>query len=184
MNSTRKKTKQFLKQAFQDNPSYSFNNWEIMYNHGLTVQKFAMQIAESVSCDNEIVSIGALLHDIGKTYKADNEILREKHGQLAYEVSKDLLKTLNLSDKQLGHLRGILSEADSSIEADIIHDADIIAFFADKQLQQALSKWADEKGLPNELQRKLDKQEQLKLSISKETAKPLAQQMKDKWKLK
>ncbi len=62
------RTREFVKCAFKQNPHYSFNDWSVMYNHSVLVQEIALKISESVRCDTLLVSIGALLHDIGKAW--------------------------------------------------------------------------------------------------------------------
>ena len=62
-------------------------------------------------------------------------------------------------------------------------DADAIAFFADGKLQQALKDWADKKGIPDELQRKLAKFDRLNFEESKKIAEPLVAKMREHWKI-
>lgn len=174
----------FVKDSFVENPSYSFNDWTIMYEHSLKVKDIALQIAESIDCNKELLTIMALLHDIGKAYKTDEQILQEHHDELGYEVAKDFLPLLNLSEKYVGILKGFLSGNLKSIEVQIVKEADIIAFFSDKNLQQALKNWADKQDLLDELQRKADKFKQLEFSVSKEIARPLYEEMKKQWHLK
>lgn len=86
------KTKEFLKKSFMENPHFSFDDWKIMYDHSILVLKFSLKIAETINCDKMVLSIGALLHDIGKTYKADEEILIKQHRKLGYMMSKKIAK--------------------------------------------------------------------------------------------
>ena len=176
-------TKKFLEVSFRENPHFSFNNWKIMYDHSLLVQKFSLELAKNIKCDTLVLQIGALLHDIGKIYKADEETLRKKHGELGYAVSRDFIETLNLTAVQKSNLKDILSSIGDSTERHIIKDADIIAFFADAQLHMAFKKWADERGFESELQRKLDKISKLRFNESKEIAKPVYTEMKARWGL-
>ncbi|MBN1584837.1 hypothetical protein JW899_00515 [Candidatus Uhrbacteria bacterium] len=39
-------TRNFMRRAFVANPSYSFGDWRIMYEHGVRVAEFAERIAE------------------------------------------------------------------------------------------------------------------------------------------
>lgn len=174
----------FLKKSFQDNPAFSFNDWEIMYHHSVVVCSYALHLATRFpDADLEVVSVGALLHDIGKAMKTDEDTLRASHGKMAFEFSAKFLKSLDLDDDQYEALKNILKEESDSLENKIIKDADAIAFFADGKLQQALKDWADNKGLPNELQRKLDKFERLNFEESKKIAEPLVAKMKERWKI-
>ncbi|MEK7620113.1 MAG: HD domain-containing protein [Patescibacteria group bacterium] len=164
---------QFLKSAFENNPSYSFGEPSIMYNHSRRVRDMALEIAASVPCDRELLEILALFHDIGKAYDADEQTLRERHDELGYEVTKDFLPQLKLTDEQRHKLVDFLKGTFNSIESTIIKDADIIAFFTDPILQQELKDWGDSRGLPNELQRKAEKISKLSLQASKAIAEPL-----------
>ena len=76
-------TKQFLKKSFIKNPSFSFNDWRIMYNHGLMVLNFSLKLAQKIKCDKLLLSVGALLHDIGKIEIKDQVL--QKKGQLSPE---------------------------------------------------------------------------------------------------
>ena len=73
-------TKKFLKKSFVQNPSFSFNDWRIMYNHSVKVFALSLRIAEKIPCDKIVVSIGSLLHDVGKTLKMDEQALWRKQG--------------------------------------------------------------------------------------------------------
>lgn len=173
MNTIIQKTKDFLKESFIKNPSFSFNNWKIMYDHGIMVLTFSLKIArELANYDRLVLSVAALLHDIGKTYRADKQTLYEKHEEFSYVVSREFLESLDLTQEQKLKLKEILSGHGECVEKKIIQDADIIAFLADKQLQDAFKNWADQQGMPNEMKRKLDKINLLKFDVSKKIAEP------------
>ncbi len=111
----------FLKQSFQDNPAFSFNDWEIMYHHSVVVCSFALHLATHFpDADLEVVSVGALLHDIGKASKADEDTLRANHGKMAFEFSEKFLKSLDLDEDQYEALINILKEESDSLENKII----------------------------------------------------------------
>ncbi len=176
-------TKRYLRQAFISNPSYSFNDWRIMYRHGVMVMKLARKITSDIDCDMTVVMIGALLHDIGKTFRADEQTLHAKHDTLGYEMSKDFLATLHLTTQQHERLKNILSGPDDSVEKKIIEDADAIAFFVDKKLQTVFKNWADKNQMVNEMQRKLNKFTALHFDVSKQIAQPYYQTTKERWNL-
>lgn len=178
------RVEKFVKDSFIGNPGYSFGDWRIMYEHSLKVKDMALQIAERVECDKEVLAIEAWLHDIGKVYKADQKILREHHTELGYDVAKDFLSELNLSEQQTRKLEAFLRGKTESLEGRIIKDADIIAFFLDEKLQKAFKSWADKQALLNEMQRKADKFNRLEFGISKEIARPLYEEVKKRWHLK
>jgi len=177
------KAERFLKDIFIENPVYSFGDWTIMYNHSRNVRDFALKIAEFIECDKRLLEIESILHDIGKAYKTDVKTLRERHSELGYEVAKNLLTQLESSQEQQEKLTAFLAGDTDSIEGRIIKDADTVAFFADKKLQAALKNWADEQGLSDELQRKVDKFKSLIFESSRAIAGPLYEQMKKRWNL-
>lgn len=164
------KAVKFLKESFIANPDYSFHDWRIMYNHSRLVEKFSRQIAKNIECDKLVLSLGALLHDIGKTHKADENTLREKHAELGYIVSKDFIDGLGLSPAQKETLIRILKDQSDLIEKKIIEDADIIAFYADEKLQKAFMNWVLKRGYSEDSQRKLKNIEKLRFGVSKSLA--------------
>ena len=167
------KAESFLEERFKENPGFSFGDWEIMYDHSILVKNYSIKISEEISRDDyskTVLVLGALLHDIGKTYQADEEKLRNKHDELAYEVSRDFLKNLEMEDSQENKLNSLLKGKSDFLEAQIIEDADIVAFFADKKLMKAFKEWALSKDMPEECERKLNKIEQLKFEPSKQLA--------------
>jgi len=177
------KTKKFLEKIFRENEHFSFGYWKIMYDHSIIVLKYALQIAETEECDKLVLRLGALLHDSGKAYKADEETLMKMHEKFSYEISKDFLNEFDLNEEQKTKLRGILTSESDTVEKHIIEDADIISFYADEQLQEAFNKWAIKKGMPNEMKRKLGKIKKLRFKASKKIAKPFYQKMKERWDL-
>lgn len=177
-------TKNFVKHSFQENPAYSFNNWMIMYEHSVMVKDIALQIAESVPCNKDLLAIEALLHDIGKVYKADSKFLHKHHAELGYKVAKEFVRQLVLSDSDQKELEAFLKGKTNSTEGKIVKDADIIAFFCDYKLQEAFKIWADVEELSDELQRKADKIDKLEYTSSKEIAERFYVEMKKRWGLK
>ncbi len=184
MESNIKRVDAFLKSVLEANPSYSFGDPTIMYNHSRTVRDFALQIAKSVECDQDLLEPMALFHDIGKAFVADEQTLREKHAELGYEVTKEFLPQLELSREQRDKLVAFLKGNFDFIEAEIVKDADIIAFYVDSILQKALKDWGDKNDLPNELQRKADKIRKLSLPASTNIAQPLYEKYIQDWNLK
>ncbi len=177
------RAKKYLRRAFIANPSYSFNNWRIMYHHSLLVMKLAKKIGREINCDMTVITIGALLHDIGKTFRADEQTLHADHDKLGYEVSKNFLATIYLTEQQHNILKKILSGPDDSIEKKIIEDADVIAFFADLKLQTAFKAWIDKNQMAGEMERKLNKFNSLHFEVSKKLAQTYYQKMKNRWGL-
>jgi putative nucleotidyltransferase with HDIG domain len=176
--------KEFVKSSFRNNSAYSFGDWRIMVEHSMKVGDFAVQIAREISCDVELLTIEALLHDIGKTYPANPKILRQQHSGLGYKVAGNFLSRLRLSQERTDKLEEFLLGNLDTIEGRIIKDADIIAFYSDEKLQRALKVWGDHEGLSDELQRKADKMEKLQFDVSRQIAKPLYEKMRTQWQLR
>ena len=161
---------EYLKQSFIENPSYSFGDWTIMYEHSVKVKDLALRIAQEIECDEELLIIESLWHDIGKVYKADEKILRERHAELGYQVTKNFLPQLSLPFEKEARLISFLKGDLSSIEAQVVKDADIIAFYMDEKLQLAFKTWAEKNNLLNEIERKINKLNHLRFNISKQIA--------------
>ena len=151
------KTREFVKQSFVDNPHYSFGHWSVMYNHSCKVEEIARQIAQTVECDTLLVSIGALLHDIGKTHKADEETLHRDHGLFNLNQSEHFLDDIGLDADRLKQLKEIVAFASESPEIKVIKDADTLALAADKTLYRLYIKWAHAEKLEDSIERKLKK---------------------------
>jgi putative nucleotidyltransferase with HDIG domain len=173
--------KHFVRDAFIKNPKFSFNDWTIMYDHSLHVLDLSLKISKKVICNKAVVSLGALLHDIGKTYEADEETLIKNHARLAWTISGDFLNRLDLRPAQLYHLKEILGGNLTGPEGDIIHDADIIAFLVDERLQSAFQKWAKSKNMDGEMRRKIDKFNSLRLGASREIGRKFYDQARARW---
>ena len=175
------KTKEFVKQSFQKNPHYSFNHWSVMYDHSVKVQELAMQIANDIDCDKTVVSIGALLHDIGKTYNADPETLHKKHESFNLVMSEKFLNGLNLKGSELKNICDIISYKSDSTEMKIVKDADALAMYSDKKLYMLWIEWAIKNGYEDAIKRKLDKYNNLNFDISRRLGKPELSKMKKDW---
>jgi len=152
-----------------------------MHDHHLIVLNLSLKIADKIPCDQLVLKIGALLHDIGKVYKADEKTLMEKHDVLGWEVSGDFLQSLNIKENQLEKIKQIWDRDKTNTEKQIISDADILAFYIDRKLQNAFKKWAKKKDYKYQMQRKMDGFNLLHLEISKEIGEPLLEEFKKHW---
>ncbi len=175
------KTQEFVKESFLKRPHYSFNDWSIMYNHSVLVKDIALKISKGISCDKLIVSVGALLHDIGKTHKADPETLHKEHESFNLKISEKFLESLALDKEQFKKLKEVVSCNSDSIESKIIKHADALAFYADKTLHTAYIKWAKENNLNNAIQRKLEKFSKLNFEQSKIIVEKWFEETKKDW---
>ena len=175
------KTEGFLAQEFQQHPHYSFNDWTVMYDHSRKVRDIASQIAEDMPCDKTVVAIGALLHDIGKTYEADPETLHKRHEEFNLPVSEQFLNSLSLPGEQLQRVKEVVSHKGDSVEMKIVEDADALALYADKRLYTLYIQWARENNLADAIQRKLNKFSKVNFERSRELGKEWYEQMKRDW---
>ena len=178
---TIEKVREYVKKQFYEHPHFSFGDWKIMYYHSLKVEKIAIEISESVECDKCLVSIGSLLHDIGKTFEADEETLHYNHEDFNLKVSESFLNSLELPFEELEKAKRIISYEGNSSELKIIKDADALALYADKVLYMSYIKWAHENGLDSSIKRKLDKFSKLNFEISKEIGEKWFEHMKKDW---
>lgn len=175
------KTKEFVKHSFQENPHFSFNHWSVMYDHSVNVQELAMKIAEEVECDKTITAIGALLHDIGKTHKADQKTLHKDHESFNLLVSDEFLKSLGLKENELNQIRDIITYKSNTVEMKVIKDADALALYFDKKLYMLWIEWAFENGFEFDIPRKLGKYNLLNFEISRRLGKSKLEAMKKDW---
>ena len=178
-----KKTEEFMAREFKKHPHYSFDDWTVMRDHSLKVRDLAMQISEGMSIDPVVVGIGALLHDIGKTYEADSETLHKNHEDFNFPVSESFLGTLPVTDDQREKIKSILEHKSDSVEMRIIEDADGLALYADKRLYMLFIKWARENSLDDAIQRKLSKIDRLHFQKSKEMGEEWLKQMRIDWEV-
>ena len=174
-------TEEFVKQAFIQNPHYSFDDWTVMYNHSVMVKDIVLEITNEIVCDKETIEIGALLHDIGKTYKTDLETLHTEHESFNLLVSENFLENLDLPKEKLEKIKQLVAYTSGSTEMNAIKDADTIAFYKDKKLYMLFIKWAHENKLDWAIKRKLEKFNNLYFDVSREIAEPLRSQMKRDW---
>ena len=181
MNQVIERVEAFVAEEFEKHPHYSFNDWKVMRDHSIGVKEIALQICEGMSVDTAIVAIGALLHDIGKTYEADAKTLHTNHEDFNLPVSEELLDTLGLSAEQLQKLKEVISHKSDSVEMWVIEDADALAFYADKRLYTLFIEWAGENNLDKAIQRKIDKFEKLHFDQSKKIGTKWFEQMKKEW---
>lgn len=176
------KTREFVKNAFIDNPSYSFGDWSVMYEHSLLVQQIALLISSAVKADKFVISVASLLHDIGKTHDADEKTLHAEHEKFNLAVCEKFLDELDMSEGERIKIKRIISFEEDSVETKIIKDADALAFYADKRLHTLFLDWATKNGHDADIERKLGKFSKLNFDISKITGKVWFEQTKRGWK--
>lgn len=152
---------------------------EPFLGHFVPMTKLAVQLADELGGDKEVVEIAAWLHDIGSiVYGRKNhhltgaKIAEEKLRQLNYSAAKiELVKNCIL------HHRGSEQNSPTTIEEQIIIEADAMSNFANitgifkaalvyENLSQIEAKAAVRQKLQNKWQ-------QLRFETSKKTIKPL-----------
>ncbi len=181
----------FVRDRFNANPRYSFNNADIMINHSIDVMNIAVEVAKDYTdADLKVILLGALFHDIGKTADETPQVLQQRHAQFNWDIANEFFESLDLSPDQLHKLRNILFEnpetINSCIEQKIVKEADKIAFVTDEVLQTAFYAWAESLAEGNgklELQRKFDKTKTLELPSAREIAGMYSEVMRERWEL-
>ena len=171
----------FVKQEFIAHPHYSFDHWSVMYDHSCKVEEIARQIAIHIPCDELLVSLGALLHDIGKTHEADSETLHMEHESFNLPVSETFLETLDISRERLIALKKLVSYQSEGDEMRVMKDADTLALYADKRLYTLYIEWACREHLQDSIQRKLDKFRKLRFEVSREMGQKWFEAMERDW---
>lgn len=177
-------TKEFIKKQFLKYPHFSFGNGLIMYHHSVLTQTLALQIVKEqhLSCDRLLVSIGALLHDIGKTKEGENEeTLHRLHESFNLPISESFVDTLTISAERLIALKNIISYKSDAIELMVIKDADTLALANDKDLYMLYISWAVKNNLYWAIKRKYKKYERLHFPISKALGAKAYTKMKLDW---
>lgn len=163
---------------------FSFNDWKIMYKHSKTVQKISKTISKKEKCDVELLEIGSLLHDIGKTHKGSDGQLHYHHENFNLIQARPLLKILKLDKRRLKKLENIIAYKSRCIEQKIIKDADALALYADKKLYTLYIKWALDEKLYSSIIRKLNKFKKLNFNTSKKIGKKWFEKMKKNWEIR
>ncbi len=130
--------KELIKAIHQDMYNY-FDIDDKRKNHADAVLKYAREISSQIDCDNRIVEISAILHDIGiheaeKKHGSSAGIYQEIEGPA---IAKGILEKYNLSKKDINHICKIISNHHSdkdinTIEFKIIWDSDWIVNIPDE----------------------------------------------------
>lgn len=130
------KALKFLQTKYEESAYFNQNPHDkaYRYNHTLRVTKQARMIARAEGLDEQVMIIGALLHDISYSLGFSSWEEHRNHGRLSADISKSFLQDLNLTDYQREQiLLGVaihvddeagIYEAERSIAARSISDAD------------------------------------------------------------
>ena len=113
------------------------------FEHSLRVANIAKEIAEAENQDVLVVTMAAILHDVGKF---DTDI-KEEHGRVSANLALPFLKTLGVSKKQVGDIMYCIAahvdgeagyDYDHIAEAKTVMDADAIERFGIYRIYQSL----------------------------------------------
>ncbi|QVK19338.1 HD domain-containing protein [Mycoplasmatota bacterium] len=114
------------------------------YEHSLRVANVGIKLAEREGANKRVVTLGCLLHDVGK-YDCEKNI---DHGRQSAKVARSFLETLNLTKKEIDdicysiavHVDGIAGyEYEDIIEAEIVTNADNIDRFSAYRIYQQMA---------------------------------------------
>ncbi|MBI5934465.1 MAG: HD domain-containing protein [Chloroflexi bacterium] len=117
---------------------------EYRWNHTLRVAQYGRQVAETEGADVELCLAACLLHDIAK-FDGDGNADGIDHGRAAARIIRPFLREIGYSAKQVEnicysvavHVDGKADfEHPTTIEADIVSDADNIDRFGAYRLLQ------------------------------------------------
>ncbi len=175
------KTQKFVKEQFKKFPHFSFNDGRIMYAHSLRVKNLALKIARGTKANKTLVAIAALLHDIGKTKKANLEELHYNHEDFNLTQATPLIESLPLTKRDKKKLESLISFSKKSFELKILKDADTLALYEDKKLYTLYIKWAVKEKLWSSITRKVEKYNKLYFPISKKIGRPKLKRMIKMW---
>jgi len=123
--------KEYVMKRIEEYKINSDDHYDFWNEHIKYVYEESKKLAEKYNADIEIVSLGALLHDIALINKVGN---RKEHHINGEKIAKDVLEKLNYD---IGKLNRVLkcvynhrsSSNAESIEETCVADADILAHF-------------------------------------------------------
>ena len=125
------RVKEYLLQQIKEYKKNSNDNYDFWNEHIKYVYKESIKLAKEYNADIEIVSLGALLHDIALINKVGD---RKDHHINGEEIAKEILERLDYDKDKLNRvLKCIYNHRSSknaeSIEEICVADADILAHF-------------------------------------------------------
>jgi len=125
------RVKEYLLQQIKEYKKNSNDNYDFWNEHIKYVYKESIKLAKEYNADIEIVSLGALLHDIALINKVGD---RKDHHINGEVIAKEILERLDYDKDKLNRvLKCIYNHRSSknaeSIEEICVADADILAHF-------------------------------------------------------
>lgn len=117
---------EFVKRQIADNgrpPNYPFRD---RFEHTMRVYRWAIKLQARVGGDLEIITLAALLHDVGWQEGRD-------HGEVGAEIAVDYLDSIGIAEEKISRIGEIIrihddkdSTADFSLECKVVMDADLL----------------------------------------------------------
>ena len=125
------RVKEYLLQQIKEYKKNSNDNYDFWNEHIKYVYKESIKLAKEYNADIEIVSLGALLHDIALINKVGDRKDHHINGEI---IAKEILERLDYDKDKLNRvLKCIYNHRSSknaeSIEEICVADADILAHF-------------------------------------------------------
>lgn len=125
------RVKEYLLQQIKEYKENSNDNYDFWNEHIKYVYKESIKLAKEYNADIEIVSLGALLHDIALINKVGDRKDHHINGEI---IAKEILERLDYDKDKLNRvLKCIYNHRSSknaeSIEEICVADADILAHF-------------------------------------------------------
>ena len=125
------RVKEYLLQQIKEYKENSNDNYDFWNEHIKYVYKESIKLAKEYNADIEIVSLGALLHDIALINKVGD---RKDHHINGEVIAKEILESFDYDEDKLNRvLKCVYNHRSSknaeSIEEKCVADADILAHF-------------------------------------------------------
>lgn len=143
MNDIIKRTQEFLYSHLKESND-TMEEIKYRYEHSLRVANIGLSLANSEGANQKIVTIGCLLHDVGKFDTVENI----EHGRVSARVAREFLSTLSLSENEVNDICYAISvhvdgkcgyEYEDTLEAKIVSDADNIDRFGAYRIYQQMN---------------------------------------------
>jgi len=130
MNIIEKMTEEVKNRCHRPENIYGVGIWS---HHIISVIAYAKELAEYYAADVEVVTLGAILHDIASITKAE---YAEKHHIIGAEMAEELLKNVCYPQEKIEQVklcilnhRGSKVSKKQSIEEICVADADALSHF-------------------------------------------------------
>ena len=121
----------YVKEKIEDYKNNSPDHYDYWNEHIKYVYEESVKLAKEYNADIEIVSLGALLHDIALVNKVGE---RKDHHINGEKIAKEVLTNFNYDETKMNRVLKCIynhrsSKNSSSIEEVCVADADVLAHF-------------------------------------------------------